>query len=125
MQIIPLQTVPSQTVSITLNNQICQINVYQKSGTIYVDLYVDLILVIGGVACWNNNVIVRSGYLGFDGDLAFIDTQGSLDPTYPGIGDRFFLAYFTKAEVAALPFVPSARYGSWDEFLWDDGTVWA
>jgi hypothetical protein len=98
-QYIPLQPVPSQTVAVTLGGQNCQLSIYQKMGTVYLDLYVDLVLVIGGVVCWNNNVIVRSGYLGFSGDLAFIDTQGSVDPTYPGFADRFFLVYFTPTDL--------------------------
>ena len=56
---------------------------------------------IGGVIAGNLNVIVRSAYLGFVGDLAFIDTQGSDDPVYTGLGARWILTYFAPSELPA------------------------
>jgi hypothetical protein len=91
--IIPLQAVPNQTLFVQLNGQDCQINVYDKQGIIYLDLYVSNTLIIGGVICQNLNPIVRSVYLGFDGDLAFIDNAGDEDPFYTGLGTRFSLTY--------------------------------
>ena len=93
MQIVPLQSVPNQAISILLGGQNCQINVYTKTSRLYLDLYVDNILIVGGVLCQNLNRIVRSTYLGFVGDLGFIDNQGSSDPAYDGLGTRFSLAY--------------------------------
>ena len=101
MLIVPLQAVPSQTVSVALNNQACQINVYQLGGSVYVDLLVNNSLIIGGVVAWNSNVIVRSAYLGFIGDIAFQDTQGNLDPVYTGLGSRWVLVYYYPAELPA------------------------
>lgn len=46
------------------------------------------------------NLIVRSAYLGFIGDLAFIDTQGTSDPIYAGLGTRFQLVYLFPVDVA-------------------------
>lgn len=103
--VVPLQPVPSQTVSVMLNNQACTINVYQKAAHLYVDLLVNNALIIGGVIAENLNVIVRSAYLGFIGDLAFFDTQGSqlpggpTDPVYTGLGSRYVLEYFAPAEL--------------------------
>ena len=99
MQVVPLQPLPSQTVAISLNGQNCQINVYQKSTGLYLDLYVNTALIIGGVLCENLNRIVRDAYLGFSGDLAFNDTQGTDDPIFSGIGTRFFLDYFLPSEL--------------------------
>lgn len=102
-QIIPLQATPSQTVSVALNNQACQINVYTLSDgltdNLYVDLYVNNTLIIGGVVAWNLNVIVRNSYLGFIGDLAFYDTQGEEDPSYDGLGSRFVLMYLFPSDL--------------------------
>lgn len=102
MQIIPLQPVPSQTFTITLNNQLCQINVYQKNTGLFLDLFVGGVLIIGGVICLNLVRIVRNTYLGFIGDLAFIDNQGSSDPFYTGLGTRYSLAYLELPDVAAV-----------------------
>lgn len=99
MQIIPLQVLPNQTVTVTLDGQNSQVNVYQTFGGLFLDLYVNNVLVVGGVICQNLNRIVRSLYLGFSGDLAFIDSQGSDDPVYSGLGTRFVLAYFSAAEL--------------------------
>ena len=59
----------------------------------------DHVLIIGGVICENLNRIVRSLYLGFAGDLAFIDNQGSTDPVYTGLGTRYSLAYIEADEL--------------------------
>jgi len=99
MQIVPLVAVPSQTLTITLANQTCQIDVYQKSTGLFLNLSVNNELIIGGVVCENLNRIVRDLYLGFVGDLAFIDNQDSEDPVYTGLGTRFSLAYIEASEL--------------------------
>ncbi len=93
MLAIPLQAVPSQTVSVALNNQACQINVYTLTTGLYVDLLLNDAQIVGGVVAQNLNPIVRDAYLGFIGDLAFSDTQGDDDPVYTGLGSRFVLFY--------------------------------
>lgn len=92
-QIIPLSAVPSQSFAVNLAGQPCQITISQKSTGLFVDLYVNSALIIGGVIAENLNRIVRSAYLGFIGDLAFDDTQGTDDPSYEGLGSRFQLLY--------------------------------
>ena len=99
MVIIPLQAVPSQALSVTLGNQISQVSLYQKDTGLFIDLFVDNTLVIGGVICQNLNRIVRSLYLGFSGDLVFIDNQGDSDPVYTGLGTRYSLAYLSPADL--------------------------
>lgn len=100
-QTVPLNQTPNQELTIGLNNQVCQIAVYQKSGGLFLDLYVNDGLIIAGVLCQNLNRIVRSLYLGFSGDLAFFDTQGTDDPDYTGLGSRFLLEYVPPSELPA------------------------
>jgi hypothetical protein len=130
MQIIPLAATPSQTFNITLNNQACTINVYEKDisytsynpvnfqgqpvgvitpnntlpAAVYVDLYINNVLVIGGVVALNGKLIVRNAYLGFIGDLVFFDTQGTKDPLSAGFGarPRYLFFYLLPSDVAAL-----------------------
>ena len=102
MLVIPLQPVSSQVVSVALAGQACTINVRQVSTGLFLDLLVNNALVIGGVICLNENVIVRSAYLGFIGDLAFIDTEGNGDPVYTGLGSRYILGYFAPAELPGV-----------------------
>lgn len=90
--------------NVTLDGQLCRIHLAQKATGLFLDLYVDDVLIIGGVLCQVANRIVRSAYLGFVGDLAFFDTQPNADPVdaahpdhvhYSGLGGRYFLAYVT------------------------------
>jgi len=101
MQIIPTQAVPSQVLTALLGNQACEIKIYQRSLGLFCDLLVNGALIIGGVICENRNRIVRSVYLGFSGDLMFIDTQGNADPIYTGLGTQFVLAYLAADELPA------------------------
>lgn len=112
MQIIPINDVYAQTLQVSLDGQNCTINIYQKQYTntanptspnlimsLFCDVYVNNTLIIGGVICENNNKIVRDVYLGFSGDIVFFDTQGSLDPTSPGLGVRYQLVYLELSDL--------------------------
>lgn len=101
MQIIPLDPVPAQNFSVLLNQQNVQINLFQKSTGMFIDIYVDSTAIVLGVLCENLNRIVRSLYLGFQGDLSFVDNQGADDPVFAGLGTRFSLAYIPPEELPA------------------------
>lgn len=106
--VIPTIKAPYQITTVNLANQRCRIHIYQKEigvrqarGNVmrtktpmFVDLYVNDALVIGGVIGENGNPIVRDTYLGFIGDLQFIDTQRGDDPLYTGLGERWVLTYW-------------------------------
>lgn len=104
MQEIPLSSVASQELTVVLNNQNCQITVYQTRFGLFCDLAVNNEPVVSGVLCHNANRIVRDAYLGFSGDLLFYDTQGTNDPSYTGFGTdpRFLFLYLTEDELSAL-----------------------
>lgn len=106
MLYIPLQQIPNQAAVVQLNGQNSQVNVYQKFFGLFLDLYVNDVLIIGGCYCRNLNRLVRSAYLGFQGDLGFWDTQGTSDPYYTGVGSRFQLVYLTLADLAAIGVPP-------------------
>lgn len=92
-QTITLTAAPSQTLSTTLNGQNCKISVYLLGSLLYMDLFVNGSAIFTGVICRDRNFMVRNSYLGFTGDLAFIDTQGTDYPVYTGLGERFILVY--------------------------------
>lgn len=106
MLIVPLQPVPSQKVKTTLAGQIVNLDVYQRRYGLYINVYVAGALEIGGVICQNLNRIIRSAYLneesGFSGDFVFIDTLGTADPSFPGLGERFQLAWLSPNDLAAV-----------------------
>jgi hypothetical protein len=102
MQIIPLQSVPSQTVATLLSGQQCQLNIYQKDQGIFFDLTSNGVdMTIATIA--RNAVYLdpHASYDGFIGNFIFIDTQGLDDPFYTGLGARWQLVYLTAAEYAA------------------------
>lgn len=108
VQVVPIQPNPNQTVQVVLSNQACTLNIYQKSTGLFMDVLVDDVLIIGGVICQNLNRIVRSLYLGFIGDFAWVDVQGTVDangiavgtdPVYTGFGTQYFLIYATPDEL--------------------------
>ncbi len=99
MLAIPLKALPNQTLQVQLANQACILRVYQLAYGLFMDVYVGGTLIIAGVICENMNRIVRSLYLGFAGDFMFFDTQGSDDPIYTGLGDRFQLVYLDKSDL--------------------------
>lgn len=101
MQIVPLQPIPNQMLQIQLGGQSCGLNVYQTNYGLFMDVYINATLIIAGVLCENLNRIVRSSYLGFQGDFIFIDAQGTDDPVYTGLGSQFALAYLEATDLPA------------------------
>jgi hypothetical protein len=90
---IPLVITPSQTLSVTLNNQAVRLKIYQKRFGLFVDVLVNDALVVGGVIARNRTKIVRDAYLGLAGDFYFYDTHGASDPDFSQLGTRFKLYY--------------------------------
>lgn len=107
MQIIPIDDTYSQQVTSLLGGQNCQFNLYQKNNDdLYCDVYVNNAAIITGVRCRNLVRIVRDSYLGFIGDVTFLDTQGTttppstgLDPSSPGLGTRYLFCYLSAADL--------------------------
>lgn len=93
MQIIPLSAVPSQALSVLLSGQNCQINVYEKSNGVYLDLFINNVAVVSGQLCLDRDPMVTKVYLGFVGTLQFSDILGTTDPVSSGFGERYFLVY--------------------------------
>lgn len=92
-QTIPLTQVGSQSFTILLGQQQCSIKIYQLSTGLYCDLSIDNTPIITAMLCLNLVGLVREVYLGFSGQLFFYDTQGTSDPDYSGLGDRYQLIY--------------------------------
>lgn len=100
MEIVPLDPVPAQTLEVVLNEQNVQITLQQRSTGLFMNLTSNGTVIVLGVLCENLNRIVRSLYLGFSGDFTFIDNQGTADPVFSGLGERYSLAYLTPDELA-------------------------
>jgi hypothetical protein len=101
MLIVPVQAVPNQTLSILLANQLCRLTLRTRFFGLFMDVSVNDAPIVQGVICQNWNRIVRDAYLGFVGDFAFWDTQGSADLAFDGLGSRFLLYYLGKSDLPA------------------------
>ena len=102
MQEVPLQPVPAQSAKVILGGQACQLLVYQKPQGLFVDINADDVDVVVGVIARDAVPLVCREYAGFSGNLLFIDTQGTSDPSYEGFGSRFSLVYLSADENALL-----------------------
>lgn len=102
MQTVPLQPVPSQLTRVVLGGQNCQINLYQKDEGLFVDVNVDGSDFVDCVIARNLVALVCREYLGFIGNLLFVDTQGVDDPNYSALGSRWNLVYLTADEYALV-----------------------
>lgn len=96
---VSVEPVKEQSFNVTLANQPCSIRLVQRDSAIYMDLSVNGVAIIQGVPCLYATRMVRYSYLGFSGDLVFLDTQGQSDPEFSQLGSRFNLFYMTEAEL--------------------------
>jgi hypothetical protein len=99
MQVIPILPVASQTFKAVLAKQNCDISIYQKTTGLYFDLSVSGKSIVHGMICRDRVKLIRYAYLGFIGDLIFMDTFAKLDPTYDGLGSRFILLYLESSDM--------------------------
>lgn len=102
MQNIPMQPIPSQLVKVVLGGQNVQIFIYQKDQGLFVDINSDGVDIVVGVIARDAVPIICREYMGFIGNILFVDTQGSSDPTYSGLGSRFSLVYLTADEYGLI-----------------------
>jgi len=93
IQLIPINAVPAQQFTIQLGNQNCDISIYQKNTGLFFNMVVNDTPCVNSVICLNLVGLIREAYYGFIGQLAFVDTKGTTDPVYTGLGTRYVLVY--------------------------------
>lgn len=96
---IGLSALKEQTITVTLADQPCRMRLVQRESGMYIDLYKNEVAVALGVPCLYATKIVRYAYLGFVGDLVFLDIEGQSDPSYDGLGGRFRFYYMEAGDV--------------------------
>jgi hypothetical protein len=118
---IPLSAVPSQTLSIVLDGQSCQIAVYQKqpitdeygvAAGLFFDLSVGGVQIINTARCLDRTPILQDRqYLGVSGEFMFLDTLAAeggppkfngQPPYYTGLNSQFVLLYLSAADLASV-----------------------
>lgn len=102
MILVPLAAVPSQTLSVVLANQDCQIALRQNGPNMYFDLTVSgQPVVIARIVRNKQRLLLDARYYGFVGDFIFNDTQGDTQPTYTGLNARYLLYYMEAVDLPA------------------------
>lgn len=95
---IPIQPTPAQSFKVKLNNQNCEIRLYYRFGSTYMDLVVGGLKIVTGAICRDRTNIIQIAQRGFEGQLLFIDMLGDSDPLYSGFGERWRLFYKAVGE---------------------------
>lgn len=100
---IPLIVAPSQQLGVSLAGQNVQLAVYQRNTGLYCDVGLNGAVVKTAILCLNGmRLLEDSQYLGFVGDLVFIDTQGGNDPDWRKFGTRYQMLYLEASDLASL-----------------------
>ena len=90
---IPLNAEPYQQVKVPLSGVTITLTIQERTNGLYMDVAQNGSTVRAGILCQDRTWLVRSAYLGLPGDFAFMDTQGTSDPTYDGLNSRYILIY--------------------------------
>lgn len=99
MMQVPLQPVPNQTLAVTLARQPVQLALRQNGDNVYFDLQLNGEYIVRTRICRDRQrLLLDRAYTSFKGDFAFIDTQGTDDPQFSGLGSRWQLAYLAEGE---------------------------
>lgn len=96
---VPLQAVANQTLAVTLARQNAQITLRQFDGNLYFSLTANGVSIVRTRVCRDRSrILLDARYQPFVGDFAFVDTQGTDDPTFEGLDSRFRLYYLSATE---------------------------
>lgn len=97
---IPLNAIPNQQFTVTLDGQICQIRLYWRYDHLYCDLNVQDEVICTGTLCVTNEFILQQPKLNFNGNLLFVDNEGhGAQPDYKELGTRFVLCFVPESEM--------------------------
>lgn len=102
MQEIPISATPNQILRVVLANQNFQINIAQKEQGVFVDVNVNGDDISNGIIARDVVPIIQNDYAGVQGNLLFLDTYGSDDPSFAQFGTRFKLIYLEASEYALI-----------------------
>jgi len=101
MNLIPLQAIPNQSFSVTLEGNLYALTLRTIQNGTYADITLNGNVLITGTRCVVNKPLLPYPYLeGVGGNFAFV-TQNSEYPNYAEFGTTQALYYVTVAEVAA------------------------
>ena len=89
---VPLTTVPNQTLSCNINNQVLEIKLNTRlDGLLYATIKADGELVVANRICLNLGLLVNKAYSPIKSELFFFDTMARENPHFSGLGMRYRL----------------------------------
>lgn len=115
-QNVPLQAIPSQSFSITLDGNLFEIGMHVTNGCMSTSMIINGVDVIDNVRTVAGSPLIPSKYQEA-GNFMFL-TQNQALPDYTQFGTSQVLLYFTAAELAAfrLPPVPPVTAAFFNPF---------
>ena len=91
---IPVSAIPNQTLETVINNNKLTISLNTRfNSKLYATIFKNGKAIIRNRLCLNATPLVSVEYLGMDGNLFFIDKNGSDDPHYKELGSRYLLVF--------------------------------
>jgi hypothetical protein len=97
---LQLAAVPTQRMAVTLAGQPCSLEVRWNGRALFLSLWMnDQVVMLTKICRDRQLMLTGSRYRGFAGDLMFVDSQGTTDPRWSGLGVRYNLIYLEAAEV--------------------------
>jgi len=93
MEIATVANRASQLLTLPVRTAVATIALSQRGTGLYADIGLAGQIIAAGVLALDGVPLLNNPYLGFPGDLAIFDTQGSADPDYTGLGSRFKLLW--------------------------------
>lgn len=99
---VPVAPSASQTMSVVVGGQACEIALRQNGANIYFDLRANGEYIVRTRIVRNKQLLLLDAkYRKFNGDFIFIDTLGDTQPEYSGLGTRYLLYYVAPIDIPA------------------------
>ena len=103
---LDLSPIPNQEFMMVLDRQSCVINIYQRAGRVYLDLFMDGEPVQVGSLLQPKAPTITRADCPFKGNFRVVDSQSAPDkqkmPTYEELGTRFKVFYLSEQEEAQV-----------------------
>jgi hypothetical protein len=100
--IVPIQQIPNQTLSIVLDNDRYDIDLKSTKTSTIANISRNEILLIEGVRCVGATPLIPYKYLRVGSGNFIFSTPKELIPYYPNFGIDQFLFYFSESELESL-----------------------
>lgn len=101
-QIIPINSLPNQSLNVVVNNQNCTINLLSRNSHVFMDIFLNNVNIIYGRKLSLTPVLPYEYMQSeFDGNFIILNNDGNIiqDPAYNLFGKNQSLIYYTSADL--------------------------